>query len=86
MIPGYARPAHRRLRAKLDEIAAFGETTDLNRVTDGDPGLGIIVDGVSALHVARGGAGGAHAEARPREPAAARADARLRRAGWRGAW
>ncbi len=52
MIPGYARPAHRRLRAKLDELAAFAETTDLNRVTDGDPGLGIIVDGVSALHVA----------------------------------
>ncbi len=52
MIPGYARPAHRRLRAKLAEIAAFAETTDLNRETDGEAALGIIVDGVSALHVA----------------------------------
>jgi indolepyruvate ferredoxin oxidoreductase alpha subunit len=50
MIPGFARPAHRRLRAKLAEIAAFAETSDLNVVTDGDPSLGIITDGVSHLH------------------------------------
>ena len=50
MVPAFARPAHRRLRAKLAEIAAFAETSDLNVVTDGDPALGIITDGVSHLH------------------------------------
>ena len=50
MVPAFARPAHRRLRAKLAEIAAFAETSDLNVVTDGDPALGIITDGVSYLH------------------------------------
>src|SRR5512135_1669175 len=45
MVPGYARPAHRRLRAKLGELAAFAETTALNRESDGDPALGVIVDG-----------------------------------------
>jgi indolepyruvate ferredoxin oxidoreductase, alpha subunit len=50
MVPAYARPAHRRLRAKLAELAAFAETTDLNLVTDGDPALGIVADGVSYLH------------------------------------
>src|SRR6202142_3873537 len=32
MIPAYARLAHRRLRAKLAEIAAWNETCDLNRI------------------------------------------------------
>ena len=31
MIPGFARPAHRRLRKKLSEIAAWAETSALNR-------------------------------------------------------
>jgi indolepyruvate ferredoxin oxidoreductase, alpha subunit len=52
MVPAFARPAHRRLRAKLKAITAFAETTDLNVVTDGDPALGIITDGVSYLHAA----------------------------------
>ena len=38
MIPAYARPAHRRLRAKLAEIAAWNETSDLNTVDRGRPG------------------------------------------------
>jgi indolepyruvate ferredoxin oxidoreductase alpha subunit len=54
MIPANARPAHRRLRAKLAEIAAWAETCDLNRVDPGDGSgrLGIIANGVSYLHAA----------------------------------
>src|SRR5215471_14540436 len=52
MVPAFARPAHRRLRAKLQEIARFAETIDLNVVTEGDPALGIVADGVSYLHAA----------------------------------
>jgi indolepyruvate ferredoxin oxidoreductase alpha subunit len=50
MIPAYARPAHRRLRAKLAEIAAWNEQSGLNRVVPGDKSLGIITSGVSYLH------------------------------------
>jgi indolepyruvate ferredoxin oxidoreductase alpha subunit len=61
MIPANARPAHRRLRAKLAEIAAWGEAeawsaapgrAALNRVETGGTALGIVVDGVAYLHVA----------------------------------
>jgi indolepyruvate ferredoxin oxidoreductase alpha subunit len=52
MVPGYARPAHKRLRAKLAEIAAFGEQAAFQRVVEGDPGLGIVTAGVSYLHAA----------------------------------
>jgi indolepyruvate ferredoxin oxidoreductase alpha subunit len=52
MIPGYARPAHRKLRAKLAELAAFAEQTPLNRVERGDPKLGIVTSGVAYLHAA----------------------------------
>ncbi len=66
MIPAYARPAHRRLRAKLAEIAAWGEECGLNRVEPGQPGqpgqpgegaLGIIASGVSYLHAAEAAPG-----------------------------
>jgi indolepyruvate ferredoxin oxidoreductase alpha subunit len=50
MIPAYARPAHRRLRAKLEEIAAWNETSDLNRLVPGDPSLGIITSSAAYLH------------------------------------
>lgn len=52
MIPAYARPAHRRLRAKLAEIAAWNESSDLNPV-HGDAAaapLGIIADGIAYTH------------------------------------
>ncbi len=52
MVPAFARPAHRKLRAKLSEIAAWAETTGLNRETEGDRKLGIVTDGVSYLHAA----------------------------------
>jgi indolepyruvate ferredoxin oxidoreductase, alpha subunit len=52
MIPANARPAHRRLRAKLVEIAEWGETCQLNRVErgDGDASLGIVASGISYMH------------------------------------
>ena len=52
MIPANARPAHRRLRAKLAEIAAWGEDCALNRVAPGSGELGIIASGVSYQHAA----------------------------------
>jgi indolepyruvate ferredoxin oxidoreductase alpha subunit len=51
MIPGYARPAHRRLRKKLDEIGQWNETSDLNRRFAGSRALGIITSGVTSQYV-----------------------------------
>jgi indolepyruvate ferredoxin oxidoreductase alpha subunit len=62
MIPANARPAHRRLRAKLAEIAAWGESPEaaaLNRVEPGSGALGIIASGVSCLHSAEAAPGAA---------------------------
>ncbi len=50
MIPANARPAHRRLRRKLEGLAAWAETTPLNVRTDGDRELGIVTSGVTARH------------------------------------
>jgi indolepyruvate ferredoxin oxidoreductase alpha subunit len=50
MIPAYARMAHRKLRARLAELAAWGETCDLNRVHEGGQSLGIIASGIAYLH------------------------------------
>jgi indolepyruvate ferredoxin oxidoreductase, alpha subunit len=50
MIPANARPAHRRLRAKLAEIAAWAETAPVNRIERGDHALGIVTSGVAYLH------------------------------------
>ncbi len=66
MIPANARPAHRRLRAKLAEIAAWGEREaweagsgrgPLNRVEAGNRALGIVASGVSYLHAAEAAPG-----------------------------
>ncbi len=51
MIPSNARPAHRRLRAKLAEIAAFGETCELHEEVAGSGELGIVTSGISFMHV-----------------------------------
>jgi indolepyruvate ferredoxin oxidoreductase alpha subunit len=51
MVPGNARPAHKRLRAKLAEIAAWNEDSPLNSVLEGGKDLGIVTSGVSYLHV-----------------------------------
>ncbi|NLE38544.1 MAG: thiamine pyrophosphate-binding protein [Pirellulaceae bacterium] len=52
MIPAHARPAHRRLRAKLAQIAKHHEASPLNRVVEGkDRSLGIVTSGIAAMHV-----------------------------------
>jgi len=59
MIPANARPAHRRLRAKLAEISAWAEVdawiappgrAPLNRVIGGAGSLGIVADGIAFMH------------------------------------
>jgi len=50
MIPAYARLAHRKLRQKLAEIAAWGETCPLNCVVPGSRSLGIITSGITFMH------------------------------------
>jgi len=50
MIPAYARKAHRRLRAKFAEMAAWNETSGLHRTLPGDAALGIISSGIAAVH------------------------------------
>jgi indolepyruvate ferredoxin oxidoreductase alpha subunit len=51
MIPAYAKPAHRRLRAKLAEIANWNEAEGPTVVIDGDPALGAIASGICYQHV-----------------------------------
>jgi indolepyruvate ferredoxin oxidoreductase alpha subunit len=50
LIPANARPAHRRLRQKLAEMAEWSEATPLNQVISGDTRLGIITSGISFMH------------------------------------
>jgi indolepyruvate ferredoxin oxidoreductase alpha subunit len=50
MVPANARPAHRRLRAKIAEIRQFNETCPLNRVLEGSKSLGIIASGIGFVH------------------------------------
>jgi indolepyruvate ferredoxin oxidoreductase alpha subunit len=50
MVPGHARPAHRRLRQKLSEMAEWNEQCALNKVVPGGKSLGIITSGVAFMH------------------------------------
>jgi indolepyruvate ferredoxin oxidoreductase alpha subunit len=50
MLPANARPAHRRLRAKLAKIAEWNEAVGPNVEMEGDRSLGIISSGVAAVH------------------------------------
>jgi indolepyruvate ferredoxin oxidoreductase alpha subunit len=50
MVPGHARPAHRRLRQKLSEILEWNEDCALNSVLPGSETLGIITSGISFMH------------------------------------
>lgn len=50
MIPAHARPAHRRLRRKLEEITQWNENSPLNYIIEGDKSLGIITSGVAFMH------------------------------------
>jgi indolepyruvate ferredoxin oxidoreductase alpha subunit len=51
VIPAHARPAHKKLRAILAQIAAWNETADVNRIVDGSAALGIVTSGISYQHV-----------------------------------
>ena len=50
MVPGYARLAHRRLRRKLSDMAAWNEDCPLNKIVPGASSLGIITSGISFMH------------------------------------
>ena len=50
MVPANARPAHKRLREKLAQIATWNETAPCNTVEIADPEMAIITCGVSYLH------------------------------------
>jgi indolepyruvate ferredoxin oxidoreductase, alpha subunit len=52
MIPGHARPAHRRLREKLARITAWNEKSPLNIRHGSGNALGIITSGISFQHAA----------------------------------
>ena len=51
MIPAYARPAHGRLRGKIEEILAWNEAEGPQQRIEGDGKLGIITSGISYTHV-----------------------------------
>ena len=51
MIPAYARPAHKRLRAKLAELTVWNDSEGPNLISDGDATLGIITSGITYQHV-----------------------------------
>jgi indolepyruvate ferredoxin oxidoreductase alpha subunit len=51
MIPAYARPAHRRLREKLTDLATWNELHGPTRLIDGDRRLGIITSGIAYQHI-----------------------------------
>jgi indolepyruvate ferredoxin oxidoreductase alpha subunit len=50
MIPAYARLAHRRLRQRLAEIAAWNESSPLNAVHQAGRELGIVTSGIAYPH------------------------------------
>lgn len=68
MIPAYARPAHRKLRQKLDGIAAWAEETPLNVRTYADRTLGIVTAGVSARHAREAAPGASFLELKTVHP------------------
>jgi len=51
MIPGNARPAHRRLRQKLAELAQWNEEHGPSELIAGQNQLGIVTSGVTYMHV-----------------------------------
>ena len=51
MIPAHARQAHRRMRQRLQEAAAWNESFAGNFEVEGSPELGVITSGVSYLHL-----------------------------------
>ncbi len=50
MIPAYAKPAHRALVKKMEEIALWNDREGPNRAEPGTGGQGLVASGVSYLH------------------------------------
>ena len=50
-IPAYARPAHRKLRKTLEEIATWNDAEGPNQLIQGSSSLGIITSGISFQYV-----------------------------------
>ena len=86
MIPAYARPAHRRLREKLAEIAAWNEASGPNRRVEGGAALGIIASGVAFMHVREAAPEAAMLKLGMTYPAADGSHPRLRRRACAAAW
>ena len=59
MLPSNARPAHRRLRAKLAKITEWNEASGPNLEIQGDRKLGIISSGVAYMHAREAAPGSA---------------------------
>jgi len=51
MVPGYAKPAHRRLRAKMAEMETWNIAQGPNRVEKHGTALGIVTAGICYHHV-----------------------------------
>ena len=51
MVPGYSKPAAKRLRAKMEEMAAWNSAEGPNRIEMRSTDLGIITSGISYHHV-----------------------------------
>ncbi len=47
MIPAYARPKHVVVEQRMADLAAFNETSDLNKVIRGDSKIGFITAGIA---------------------------------------
>ena len=51
MVPGYAKPAGKRLRAKMEDMRKWNETEGPNKMEIRSADLGIITSGISYHHV-----------------------------------
>lgn len=51
MVPGYSKPAAKRLRAKMEQMAAWNSAEGPNRMEMRSTDLGIITSGISYHHV-----------------------------------
>ena len=51
MVPGFSKPAGRKLRAKMDEMEAWNVAEGPNKVEMRSADMGIIVSGISYHHV-----------------------------------
>lgn len=50
MLPGFARPRHPKVEARMKELALFAEEFEGNRIEMGDTSIGVITSGISYLY------------------------------------